>query len=760
MPGSTLLPLINDAYLIDPFVATPIDYQSVRLTWKGPDPTTNTPMTGFRLLANRYGFPVDENDGTILMDTTSLPGQQFVDQSAVPGALTYYGFYINGQETFDEAGVLTPGPDVWIRAGFTACLLPVNHGYGAKLLSWLPDYFQAWDDSELTTDNAGNPFLIQFLDVAGWSLDYLKTQYDFLFDNQNDAIKMSFSDLSALAGQLGVPFPAEIPAYFARKAVENWATVMRERGSLQGITDHLSLLSGFGADIQLSRNIMLENDQSLPLSPVFPPFDASKPYKVGEIVSWPVYPEWVVSQPYVVNNFVVYNGVNYQCIAVNGQGIPPTGALTSGTFWTIASGPFLYQCKVAITSLPAAPPPAAPSAGLTPNPSDTNWQLFYDTDATQSHLVIPGLVGGLNTWEVLTATTGSTTPNLAAPAAGSLVEGLGIHNPSSFNNDFSQNTIRVYNKSGSTKDSWLRSVSRQAADITNGLTVPDPQLVVEHGIPVPQTSLEVSEWNATTRYGTGSVVLFSGRNYLALRASTGETPPSSGSTTEWQPLGTDSRIPLMISAQTSQNWSEATVEQFAITPFVEWYDNWGNLITRVFSRTLSNYTYDSFAASFGTVLLGKETDTADQAWTVPEGGWKLDGHGNAYPSTSGTDSIALVVAASSATQAVTFSESPQTGKDTGLVFWYQSSTQYWHAGMQGLWYNNAGTWTELATYATPFEPGDRIYVVTNRVTPAITIFRNSLSTPVTYSGTPGTIPGGMVPSSGATVHSGIASEAI
>lgn len=799
VPGGPSIPLVNNAYLVDPFTATPIDYFSVLLTWNGPDPTTDTPMNEFRLLSSRYGFPVDENDGNILIDTTSAPGTQFVDQTVVPGQISYYGFYILGENQ-------------WIRSGFTACLMPVNHGYADRLWSYLPEYLRDVQNNELTASAAGDTYLSQFLAVAGWSMDYLKTQYDFLYANQNNPMKMSFTDLADLSHQIGMPFPGELPAYYLRKAAENWALVMRQRGSLAGISEHMNLLSGYSADVQLSRNIMLENDQSLPYHPAQITWSAGLPYKVGEIVSWPAYPEWVPSQAYVVNNYVVYNGVNYQCTATGGQGVPPTGAVTSGTYWAVAAGPFFYECTAAITSFPGTAPPAAPASGSAPTGSNSNWQLVYDQDNTTGHLAITGLSGGLNTWEVLGATAGSTTPKTTAVAANSLVEGNGAHNPLNFSNDYSQNTIRVYNKSGGTEDTWLRSLSRMAADITAGSAVPDPQTVIEHAIPVPQTNATLNEWNSETRYGTGDVVLYNDRNYLALRASTGATPPSlhtplnqnydfesgvspwtiqnnatiaqsgaefyhgsnslrvtpdgvtanpgaksenitviplatyigsafvylatawsggvqlainwfdafgatistvigpkitpaattwakatvsaqapanaatarfivrlSGTpantnlayfdlakfecaaTPEWQPLGIDSRIPLMISAQTSQNLSVATAEQFAITPFVEWYDNWGTLITRAFARTLSNYTYDSFSSPTMLPLIGRTTDTADQNWAVPTGSWTMI-NGTVYPAITGTRSVALVTGSANAQLGVTLGNA---GASTG-----------------------------------------------------------------------------------------------
>jgi hypothetical protein len=201
-----------------------------------------------------------------------------------------------------------------------------------------------------------------------------------------------------------------------------------------------------------------------------------------------------------------------------------------------------------------------------------------------------------------------------------------------------------------------------------------------------------------------------------------------------------------------------------VTPFVEWYDSWGGYIARVFARTTTpgtagvpnNYTYDSFTT--GTTLAGRETDTQDQSWTVSAGTFDVAA-GSAYPAGTGAKTIAYVRAALSCTQAVTFTQEPQSGTDTGLIFWWTSASSYWHAGTQGLYYYNGTTWTETAyTEGATLSPGDRIYVVTSQAgSPYIKVYKNIVSTAgLIASVTSAT----GVPSSSATVYSGIASEAV
>ena len=53
-------------FSVNPFTATPRDYRTIMVTWTQPQGT----WYEFRLVANRYGFPVDQNDGNILIDST------------------------------------------------------------------------------------------------------------------------------------------------------------------------------------------------------------------------------------------------------------------------------------------------------------------------------------------------------------------------------------------------------------------------------------------------------------------------------------------------------------------------------------------------------------------------------------------------------------------------------------------------------------------------------------------------------------------
>ena len=284
-----------------PFIAVPRDYRTITLTWNQPQGT----FYEFRLVANRFGFPIDQNDGDILIDSTTYPGSQYADLNVIPGTYHYYGIYMRLNNT---------PPFAWQRCAFASCLSPDNNGTGKRMYEMLPPYFREFLNGELTTDAAGNIYLQQFLSVLGWGMDYVKTQYDVLLAHLNDPMAIPLGDLVTLAGQLGMPFQPEVPAGLMRKALANWTHVCQERGTPGGLAENISLFTGYNADLQIGQNRMLENDQAMPLHPSPGAWDSSIMYALNELVSF--------------GTFI------YKCIqATTNRGNAPTGSSSSNTWW-------------------------------------------------------------------------------------------------------------------------------------------------------------------------------------------------------------------------------------------------------------------------------------------------------------------------------------------------------------------------------------------------------------------------------------------
>jgi hypothetical protein len=808
--GLTLYSQLN----VNPFVATSRDYGTIILTWSQPQGT----YFRFRLVANRYGFPVDENDGDLLIDSATFPGTSYADLNVIPGTYHYYGIYLQISNT---------PPGIWERAAFASCLAPSPNAMGQRLYDLLPTYFRELQDAELTTDAAGNGYLVQYLNALGWGMDYLKTQYDVLFQHLNDPLFIPLGDLVNLAGQLGMPFQPEVPAQVMRKALANWTHVCQERGTPGGLGGHITLLTGYPVDLQSGPNKMLENDQSMPLHPVPAAWNAG----IG----------------YVLNELVTFGSFIYKCILAGGLGHAPTGTTAANTWW----------------------------------------QVVQNVTDPGSALANPATVGGINTWQALypglDAGGGFATP------AGSLVGTVGLPDPLATSN-WTHNAFSVFNKAGTTQDIMLRSVSQVASDRTGSNTAmaPDQLQAVKDGIPVPRFNTTTHGWLPTVRYATNNIVLYNGVLYQAQRASTNALPPSPGTpvnanpyftttvspwtpansatiaqsvtqafqgvnsmkvtpdgthanpgassetinvtpnavydfiawafipagwsttqtsvvwldafgatistttstvtnvaantwtkilispaqapasaataqlvislngtpsaatvsywdalvlscgqTPEWTVLSRDNRLRMMMSGYGAQSLTTAGNQTVQMVPFVEWYDEGGNPITsngqaRVTARTAvagtpggaPNLSFDSFTLGSGTFLDGRLTDSKDQSWTTQTGAWSVSGFngGSVFPAVAGTRSIATLTGLATGVWAgVTFGSTVPAGTDAGIVFRLSTTSNYWRAGVSGLYKVTGGVAALMGTYAACL-PGDRLVVQLNGN--VITVYRN------------------------------------
>ena len=182
-PGM-LGPLVPSGYAIGPFTAEAVDYEHIFVSWHPP----TGPFLDFRLVRNRYGYPCDQNDGAVLLDSggAAYPGDNYFDAGVIPGTMHYYGIYILVQVGANQ---------VWYQAGLTAVLAVSDFNCrNAMLLDRLPEYWKIGtltDPLELTTDALGNTYLSQFMGVFGWGLDYLKTQLNLTANVNNAALYRS-----------------------------------------------------------------------------------------------------------------------------------------------------------------------------------------------------------------------------------------------------------------------------------------------------------------------------------------------------------------------------------------------------------------------------------------------------------------------------------------------------------------------------------------------------------------------------------------
>lgn len=478
--GKYGLPRVYGVPLYTPYTVEPIgsaenftaqskDYTTILVKWSRPQVPNGITISQYQLVQNRYGFPVDQNDGNILLSSSNYFGNQYQDQNVIPGSFHYYGFYI----------LLSTG--AWVRAGFTSCLAVTNHGSGQELYGYLPNYFRSTDNIDLTAPAGGNAVLLDYLNVIGWGLDYVKTQYDTQFNTLNNPMQMSLRDLYNLAEQLGIPFQPEVPASVMRKAVANWTVVSQQRGTQTGIGNAITLLTGYDVDLQTGVNKLLENDQSQPLAPIYSAWNVDTAYKTG--------------------NMVTYNGYTYVA-NVNSLALSPTGSNSNNTQWNVKQD----------VADPAATLANTANVGVPTGSGGNN-------------------TGTMNTWEAIYS---GQAVNYVPPAGGTLTAGVGEPVVGA-TSTWTGHTIRVVNEAATAQTIWLRSVSRAPSDLNSANWVPDAQQVVQNGIPIPQFTPR-SAWNSTTRYKTHALVTYNNMLFQAQRASTNAPPPIAGQALNTNPF--------------------------------------------------------------------------------------------------------------------------------------------------------------------------------------------------------------------------------
>jgi hypothetical protein len=703
-------------YVAPGFAAHPVNYGTIRVTWNAP----SAQVYGYRLLTNRYGYPVNENDGNIVLASTTFPGGTYNDNQVIPGSYHYYGLYVL------NAAV----SGTWVRAGVAACLAPFNFASDKWMLSKLPEHFtQLPNGGELTGDSSGNSYLAQFLGILGWGFDYVQTQYAMLAQHLNDPYEIPLNDLLNMASEVGLVYSPSTPARTIRKGVANQAHVSRQRGTFLGLANEIVIRTGWGADVQLGRNMLLATDESAFLSPVFDAWTSQRYYVIGECV-------WTGT----VSASRVWTGSGYWYQALlNSQNVQPPGDGTSNSYWECLSylPNFLQTLTSSRTSLPvnwealdlASGNGYTPSGtlsqvlgvpnilstgnawnalaldnlagstqtflvrsvsratsdlnlipdggfeagftaiatGVRPDPTwiPASWPKLYRFVPPHAGVSLPDYFGqkgqqpgmylipafwtGVNCWIVRTGTspnTGSwcgeiipqntssgtvtagspwfsvtagdavtiTSEQRYAPTAssfsstsqidwfdshGSPVAGIPSSTPvvTALTSSYAAVSCSGTAPAGafygclsvaipSTQKALIDDVTAAVTASLSSTNAPDQADVIANAIPVPWADSS-KLWDPAKRYATGSLVQYRGLPFKALRASTGVIPPLNDvASTEWTPLSEHARIRLAVSAYVSG----ATA--IPATPFVEWYDQHGNFISRVFGQT---------AAADGTV---------------------------------------------------------------------------------------------------------------------------------------------------------------
>lgn len=584
-------------YQVDPFIAVPWNYDSIKISWKTPTGTWDK----FRLVKNRRGYPVTEHDGDILIDADATFGTtEALDTQPVPGRFMYYAIYLRTQTQDLEADppVLE---DVWTRASVTSTLANDDWGSSDWLWERLPEYYKYISNGELTTDQVGNSYLWQFIQVFGWGLDILKTQSD-IAKHMNDPLRIHLSDVEELGTGLGIPFDPEIKGMTMRQRVQQGAHVDRQKGTLAGWRNLINIMTGWDVDVQVGKNLLLDDDQSNFSHPQFNDWSPYINYAVGEIVQY-------TNKLYKANADGSYNdeppGTTWtQIVEVFDDTLLNSTTGGMSTWEGLSFQPGDYSPKVSERlgigmAFPANSDIQNHNMLYVSNPNNTAMNAGLRSIARPlikiSSLAAP--ITASATSMTLTSTAGLATGNFfawldwgtsnAECVYVGTVSGttLSITRGQQLTQAISHTTGAVYWQKASASDSM------------------DTNQAILDGIPVPWVR-DSQKWQADKEYATNDIVLYDSLPFIALRASKGVAPVSvahpdwSTPSAEWAAIGYDKRIGLTLSGYTHQppsldpyvDVTNPIEERLPanVTPFIEWYDRDGD---GIYHRVYGNSPY-------------------------------------------------------------------------------------------------------------------------------------------------------------------------
>lgn len=253
-PGSSV------TYSATPFIARSSNYGEITLLWT--DPVGD--YSKIRLVRNRYGYPTNPYDGTMLIDAKNGFNTTFyVDTDVLQGSYYYYSIFVYEVETY-----------TWVRSGDAIGLAVKNYKNGNRLYEYLPEIYKITSAYTATSANE-NTNLKNFLNLFGFQLDYAQTVIDLLIKRYS--IEQANGVLiPLLLQQFGIRNEPEIGLQQSRILARDIIQVYKDKGSLEGLKEYIKAFANLAIPtaiagtpnpavngIRISHNLMLDyNDSS------------------------------------------------------------------------------------------------------------------------------------------------------------------------------------------------------------------------------------------------------------------------------------------------------------------------------------------------------------------------------------------------------------------------------------------------------------------------------------------------------------------
>lgn len=254
-------------------LATSTVFGSIITTWNAPTGS----WTSLRLIRNNNGVPRAEDDGDVLftdavritsvkvasltefgflnpLSITELFGVDFdgvvrsttrtsyLDEGLTADRYYYYALY-----TFESG--------VWTQRASTQALIAKDWGYAAKLYDQVPAVYKDDLPDDVEPEDS---FLYKFLSVFGFQLDTIRTEIGSL-NRLRDAILVNQSMLPPLAQEVGITYEPEIGIRSLRRFIANAIHLWALKGSIQGVRELASVITGYVVHVRIGRNLALDN---------------------------------------------------------------------------------------------------------------------------------------------------------------------------------------------------------------------------------------------------------------------------------------------------------------------------------------------------------------------------------------------------------------------------------------------------------------------------------------------------------------------
>ena len=241
-----------------PFYTVPKAYGAINVIWNTPTGA----WTKFRLVRNKYGFPVDPDDGFVLVERDNESFEEYFEDSNLEQGRTYYYSIF----------LLPANQTDWVRAGNAYGVSVKDFNTLDRMWNYLPIIYRNTDlvisnpVSGTTiydyTSSRENEDLRRLLSIFAFEYDLEKTLATNLMYS-GDTTYVDGRYIAPMMQQFGLKFEPEIGLQQSRVLLRNAMKIYKNKGSYAGLITYLKSYTGWDLDAVLGKNLMLDiNDSS------------------------------------------------------------------------------------------------------------------------------------------------------------------------------------------------------------------------------------------------------------------------------------------------------------------------------------------------------------------------------------------------------------------------------------------------------------------------------------------------------------------